>query len=338
MRFPVLARCLLGVSFLFLATLPVRAQAPPEDYRLRVEVPLVNVDVAVTDAAGNFIANLKPQNFRLREDGVPQAVTHFAPTQAPVRIVLLVESSPAVFLIRGEHLLAAQQLLRRLRLEDEVALVSYAQEAHREADFTRDKQFVSDRLVLLGRFGLGMAEVNLLDAVADTLAWLSPPPQRTAVLVIATGLDSGSTVRWQELEQRVGASQVTFFTIATGRLIRGEAGGRKKRAQEQTSEVSAEFRAADARLRVLAEASAGQAYFPESAKDLDRIYAEIAERLRNLYSLGYAPSDAARDGRYHALTVELVDENGGPLVVRDAKGKVVTPRVFARPGYFAAQQ
>ena len=331
-------RCLPFASLLLLSgLLPAGAQQPPpETHTLRVDVRLVEVEVAVTDTSGHFLADLKPQNFRVREDSVPQTLAHFAPTRAPVRIVMLVEASPAVFLIQSEHLTAAYHLLRGLREEDLVALLSYARDTHPELGFTPDKQLAEQRLASLGRFGLGMAEMNLLDAVADTLDWLSPAHQRTAVLVIGTGLDTGSKTGWDELRRRLGASQVTFFTVATGHLLRSQPEGKKKRRarEEPDPDLDLNFAEADARLRALAEASAGQAYFPQSATDLDKIYAEIAERLRNLYSLGYYSTHTARDGSYRKITVELVDETGAPLTRHDPQGNPIPYRVFARPGYF----
>ena len=329
MRRPLLlAGLCLFAGLLALAQQP----PPPEAPALRVDVRLVNVDVTVVDARGKFIPGLAARNFRLREDGAPQTVAHFLPTEAPVRIALLVEVSPAVFLIRYDHLAAAGFLLAGLRPEDEAALLTYARSARAELDFTRDKAGVERRLHQVGRFGLGMADVRLLDAVAGTLDWLGPPPQRTAVVVIATGLDSGSRAAWEELERRAGSSQITFFAVATGRLLRGEPEGKGKTGDRS---ADAAFAEADARLRALAAATAGEAYFPESADDLERIYREIAERLRHLYSLGYYPDNRARDAAYRRISVELVDEAGRPLALRDPKGNPVTPRLFARPGYFA---
>ncbi|MFQ5777426.1 MAG: VWA domain-containing protein [Terriglobia bacterium] len=334
-----MSRCLRRASVLLLFLLPTaRAQqAPPARHTLRVDVRLVNVEVAVTDAAGNFIPDLKAHNFRLQEEDVPQTLTHFAPTRAPIRLALLIEASPAVFLIRRDHLTAAYHLLRRLRPDDQVALITYARETRGRVDFTRDKPRLEQQLASPGGFGLGMADMRLLDAVADMLDWLSPPPGRTAVLVIGTGLDTGSTRRWEELEQRVGASQVTFFTLATGHLLRGEqkTGKEPRDRPPGNADFAALFDEADARLCALAEASAGQAYFPESAAELDIIYQEIAERLRNLYSLAYHPTHTARDGGYRRIRVELVDANGAPLVLRDPQGNPLAYRVFARPGYFA---
>src|SRR3990172_2895294 len=226
--------------------LPGAAQQPPPDaHTLRVDVQLVNVDVTVVDKQGKFVSGLAAQNFRLREDGAPQTVAHFLPTEAPVRIALLVEVSPAVFLIRYDHLAAAGFLLAGLRPEDEAALLTYARSARAELHFTRAKAGVERRLHQVGRFGLGLADVRLLDAVAQTLDWLGPPPQRTAVVVIATGLDSGSRAAWEELEQRAGSSQITFFAVATGRLLRGEPGGKGKTGDRS---ADAAFAEADARL------------------------------------------------------------------------------------------
>ena len=72
------------------------------DYSLKVNVPLVNVDVLVTTKDGQFVPGLKQDNFRILEDGVPQQVTHFAVSQAPITAVLLVEfaSTNYVFMMR----------------------------------------------------------------------------------------------------------------------------------------------------------------------------------------------------------------------------------------------
>ena len=61
------------------------------DYSIKVDVPLVNVDVLVTTKDGQFIPGLKKDNFRVMEDGVQQSLTNFEISQAPITAVLLVE-------------------------------------------------------------------------------------------------------------------------------------------------------------------------------------------------------------------------------------------------------
>src|SRR5215469_16055843 len=62
---------------------PARKPEDVPDYSLKVNVPLVDVDVMVTTAKeGQFVPGLKKENFRVLEDGVPQQVTHFSVSQA----------------------------------------------------------------------------------------------------------------------------------------------------------------------------------------------------------------------------------------------------------------
>lgn len=306
-------------------------------YALRVEVTLVNLDVAVVDARGQFIAGLEQRNFRVLEDDREQTITHFAPIEAPLTLVLLVETSPAVYLIRDEHLEAAHTLLDHLKPADAVALARYDQHWQPVADFTRDKAAL--RVHLRGlTYSLGMPELNLFDALARTLDWLAPStesiPGRKAVLLIGTGFDTHSQTTREVLEKSLSASDVTLFAIATGRLLRGspeEKSGRKRRRGREPVEASAlaefeaAFTAADARLRGLAEETGGRAYFPRAAADVRAAYREIGERLRHTYSLGYIPTHRARTGGFRSVRIGLVGEDGRPL----------SYRVIARRGYFA---
>jgi len=66
---------LLGVTLA--ATSPVRAAAPPS-FAERVDVRLVNLEVFVTDAAGRAVEDLKPEDFRVFDDGRPVTLQSFA--------------------------------------------------------------------------------------------------------------------------------------------------------------------------------------------------------------------------------------------------------------------
>lgn len=313
--------CLLSFSAL-------SAQEPP--YTLRVEVRLVSLDVAVVDARGRFVRGLEKENFRVYEDEVEQAVTHFAALDAPLRVALLVETSPAVYLIQAEHLAAAYTLLDLLRPEDVVALARYDQRWQLVSDFNRDKGLLASHLRQLN-YSLGMAELNLFDALGETLDWLGANDGSTvgrrAVLLIGTGLDTGSRLAQTALEEKLLASDVTLFAIATGSLLRAPAEGRgARRAKAEAlpaSEPDAAFLAADRRLEALTHQTGGRAYFPPSAAELRTAYREIGERLRHTYSLGYVPRERTRSS-FRTLRVVLVDAAGRPLPYR----------VLARRSYF----
>ncbi len=70
---------------------PQQSQTQQPGYSIAVTVPVVNVDVIVTDNDGNFIRGLKKQTFRILEDGAAQEITNFSTGDAPITVVILME-------------------------------------------------------------------------------------------------------------------------------------------------------------------------------------------------------------------------------------------------------
>jgi len=119
---------LLSAILLLLAT-AMQAHGHESSQRITARVELVNVDVTVTDARGDFVRGLKPENFRVFDEGMEQRITYFAPVEAPAVVLVLVETGPAVYLIHRQHLTSAYKLLEGLGADDQVALASYDQAA-----------------------------------------------------------------------------------------------------------------------------------------------------------------------------------------------------------------
>src|SRR5215510_12917947 len=94
---------------------------------VRVETQLVSVPAVVTDSAGRPLSGLKPENFRLVEDGQAQTITNFGTTDTPFEIALLLDTSGStrddVALIRA----AANSFIEALRSGDRVGVVSFNQ-------------------------------------------------------------------------------------------------------------------------------------------------------------------------------------------------------------------
>src|ERR1700752_5270889 len=70
-----------------------QAQAPAPQVAIAVESNVVNIDAVVTDHEGNIVTGLKKENFRILDEGQPQQVTNFAPTEVPITVVMLMEFS-----------------------------------------------------------------------------------------------------------------------------------------------------------------------------------------------------------------------------------------------------
>ena len=92
---------------------------------VRVDTQLVSVPAVVTDASGRPLSGLRPENFRLIEDGEPQTIANFGTTETPFEIALLLDTSGStrddVALIRA----AANSFVEALRPGDRVGIVAF---------------------------------------------------------------------------------------------------------------------------------------------------------------------------------------------------------------------
>jgi hypothetical protein len=75
--------------------------------------------------------------------------------------------------------------------------------------------------------------------------------------------------------------------------------------------------------------------FEASFKDT---FADIAQTIRNQYTLAYHPTNQTQDGSFRKIKVELVGPDGSPLKMRDEKGKDVKYQIVAREGYKAKHE
>ncbi len=310
---------------------PDKQQKKPEqagEYAISVEVPLVTVDVVATDHSGNFITGLKKENFRILEDGVAQTITNFAPTEAPITMVLLIEFSRLgyeYFAYKARE--GAYDFLNQLNKDDWVALETFDMRPRIEVDFTRDKQEVKQTLARLAF--PGFTEANLFDAVIDTLDRLQDVKGKKSIFILASGYDTFSKHTLDQALKRLQQTDVTIFAVGVGRSFfeyfdnRGGVSGPGRLGYYQ----------AENQLRQFCLKTGGRAWFPRFDGELPSIFREVAASLRNQYSLGYIPANKARDGKFRKIKVELVGPDGSPLVVHDQKGKNVKYVVYAREGY-----
>ncbi len=325
MLLPSLARPLAGNA----RGEPQEPKPPPPPYRIAVRVDLVNLEVTVTDAQGNFVGDLKREDFRVLDEGVEQPLTHFAPVEAPAQMLVLVETGPAVYLIHRQHLAAAYALLEGLAPDDRVALGAFDQSARLLLNFTEDKGALAQALDAL-RYNLGMAQLNLFDSLQAALDWLAPLPGKKAIVLLSTGLDTSGAGRWEALAQKLRASEVVILPVALGGELR-EPDKKKKTVPAAREQAALSFAQADRALQAIAQATGGRAYFPHDARDFPAIYRQIAALLRHQYTIGFVPP--ARDARFHSIEVQLREARGQPLLAKDAKPAAY--RVSARPSYLA---
>jgi Ca-activated chloride channel family protein len=130
----------------------------------------------------------------------------------------------------------------------------------------------------------------LYDAVAVYLSRVLETPGRKVLVLFTDGADTTSRLRSDEVIRLVRSSSVTIYPVAFK-------GGQKTGSTDALR--------ASAFLNELAESSGGQVFQPTAWKDLAAIYQKILDELGSQYVLGYVSDNAARDGRFRRLTVEV---------------------------------
>jgi VWFA-related protein len=319
-------------------TLTPKKVAGMPDYSLKVNVPLVNVDVLVTTRDGQFIPGLKKENFRIAEDGVPQTVSKFSVTQAPITAVLLIEFANTTWPFLADALNASYAFASTLQKDDWVAVTYYDMQPHILTDFTQDKKAV---LGALNQLRIpGFAETNEFDALYDTLDRLDRVEGKKYVILVSSGIDTFSKLTLDKIIKKIkDTKDVTIFSMSIGWMGReycqthycgGMSHGMASRGIREI-----DYQQADSEMRTFAAMTGGRAYFPRFQAEFGEDFRDIGDDIRHQYSLAYSPTNTKLDGTYRKLKVQVVAADGGPLKVKDQKGKDVKIEVVARDGYTA---
>src|SRR5919204_2453389 len=306
------------------------------DYSIKVDVPVVNLDVLVTTKDGHFIPGLKKDNFRISEDGVPQKLSTFNQSEAPITAVVLVVFAATNYSFMYDALNASYSFANSLRPNDWVAVVAYDMRPEILVDFTQDKRAIYGAL---NRLRIpGFRETNLFDALYDTLDRLDRIEGRKDVILISTGRDTFSKLTFDQIMKKVRTTpNVTIFPVSIGRAFREWVDARYG-SNPDVSAAMMDYLQADNEMNTFARLTGGRAYFPRFQAELPEIFHDISSDIRNQYMLAYHPTNPKLDGSYRKLKVELVGPDGSPLKVRDQKGKDVKYQILAREGYTAKHQ
>lgn len=340
-----LLRAFLFALALFISrSQPCFAQQPQSSsgqLPLEAKTELVKLDVTVLNNQGDFVSGLDQTNFRVLDNGIEQPIGFFAPVTTPAKVVVILETSPAVYLFQDEHLIAAYSLFQGLADEDEVALVSYSDVPKSVVPFTTDKYRLLDALGNI-QYMMGMASLNLYDTVSDVIDGVASIPGKKALVLLTTGFDTSSPDRWDLLTQKLRGTDAVIFAVGLGGSLENGANGNVKKSKfkrkdsagaDADSAASPEnaslLERARTALVALSNMTGGRAYFPGAGDDFASAYREIAAAVRHEYVLGIAPQ---HDGRPHKLSVEIVNTNGSTPKKQRGQPEY---RVLTREAYFA---
>ena len=281
-----------------------------QQHRLRADVDLVVLHVTVSDEKGQFVFSLKQGDFRVFEGKAPQEISLFSRDDVPVSVGLVIDNSGSMRDKREQVNAAAMTFVRTSNPQDEAFVVNFNDEYYldTEGDFTSDQKELNEALSRIDTRG----STALYDAVIGSLDHLKKGHKdKRVLLVITDGDDDASRKSFEDTVKAAQQSNATIYAIG----VFSEADRQhEKRMVRHSRRVLAE----------LAESTGGQAYFPETLADVSPTCEMVAREIRNQYTLGYYPTNTARDGSFRAVHVDVIPPHG--------RGKF---QVRTRTGYYA---
>lgn len=279
----------LLLTLLWMLASAVLAQdKTPEDV-IVIDTDLVLLRASVTDKQGKTVLGLKPDNFKIYEDGVSQSVDFFSVEESPVSWGLVLDRSGSMMeMMRGVYQ-ASLHVISEGTTRDEMFIVTFNDKAEITSRFTDDRHALENSTLGLRAEGT----TALYDAVSFALDEMKQGRFRKKVLVVVTdGDDNASRLSFRQLIGQVEEEEVIIYTVgmfeSSGRPMPG-VGGTGIRLE----------------LEKLAEVTGGAAHFPTDVEGCRRVMKEIALEVSQQYSLGYYPSNKEYDGRWRRISIQV---------------------------------
>lgn len=268
-------------------------------YTLTRDVDEVLLPCTVVDQDGHLVQDLTQSDFHVWEDNTPQTIVSFTHSDVPVSIGLLIDNSGSMRDKRPAVNTAALDLIRASNPQDEAFVVNFSDEAFLDQDFTSSIPKLREALAHVESRG-GTALYDAIVASADQLAH-GAKRSKQVLVIVTDGEDNASTLNLEQTIRRVqdlGGPVIYTIGLLFGEDSRGAESHRARRA-----------------LELLSDETGGLAFFPHDLADVDSIAGEVAQDIRNQYTIGYRSTKpttvpgfrrvlvVAQDGRHDKLTV-----------------------------------
>lgn len=296
----------LLATFLFILPAIVHAQQhattqPAQvPFTINVSVDEVLLHATVENRRGAPVSGLKEDDFQVFEDGALQPIKHFGSNDIPVTVGLVIDNSGSMGPKRRDVIAAALAFARSSNPQDQMFVVNFSEKVSfglpANIPFTDEAPQLERALSRIATSG----ETALYDAVAAGLDHLKQGNRDKKVLIIVSdGGDNASRRKLPEVMALAVRSDAIIYTI----------GIFDEDDHDRNPSV----------LKKIARATGGEAFLPESLKDVVPICERIAHDIREQYTIAYVPTNKKRDGSYRAIVVKA--------------GKRLA--VHTRAGYFA---
>ena len=301
----------LAIFASLILRIPVRAQDQGQG-TIRVDVNLVLVDATVKSKDGQIMANLKKDDFEVREDGVVQKVDIFNRDELPLDVALVLDLSDSIGPFLSPLRDAAKVALAALKPGDEVALFTFSTEAELRLPFTKDKNKIADQINTFEARGA----TNINDGIFAAAEYLlkAPPTGRRVIILISddVGTSAGGQGTRDIVTEAIAADAVLYNLKIPGYNPPGTI-------------FAASMVPGLVNIRKVMDATGGELFDVQNVTQLDSVFSALIQRIKTRYTLGYYTMANGAEGKPHKLDVRLASSYG-------KKGRDYT--ILAKNGYY----
>jgi VWFA-related protein len=284
---------------------------------VRIDTDLVMIDVTATDKSGNYVRDLRAEDFQVFEDGRRRKIDFFsindeASLTRPLAVVFALDLSGSLKPEETQTLRSAAMKFTELMKGDSVfAAMSFNYKVKVVQDFTSKAQKIEHAFEKMNRFEGSTRLYDAIDRAVTMLDRRAPRsrkgrPLRRVVIVITDGFDSASIIDKRELIRRASDAGVTVYSVTLPSYMLSAT----RSAERVITPLDAS--------RIVS--ATGGKDFPADAGDFTPIFKALAEEIRASYALAYYPD--ARDGKYRELRVTT---SRGGVQLRASRGGYTAP-------------
>jgi VWFA-related protein len=262
----------------------------------------VDLIFTVTDHRGHFVTGLAQQDFGLLDDGRPpsRVVSFKQQTNLPLRVGIMLDTSTSIRQrFQFEQQAATDFFLQVLRPDVDRAFVEgFDVQTELSQDFTNRPDLLDTGIRKLRPGGGTALFDSLYKTCRDQMLTLQQTSAvRKAIVLVSDGDDDYSRAYESDAIKMCQRAETIVYTISTNY------GPSKDKGDDV--------------LKAIADATGGQAFFPDSVEQVATGFHSIEEALRSQYSLVYVPADFKQDGSFRTIYLQAVT---GAYNVRAKKG------------------
>jgi len=296
-------------------------RAHHETPTLRVTANEVLVPTLVEKRDGDVVYGLKPDDFVLEDNGVPQKIrVQEEMDTAPVSLVVAVEEGGVSALEFAK--LAKLGPLLDLFLSDgrsEAALVGFDSRPHLIRDYTHSSDEINQALKRLEPGNGGDAILDTVSYAVDLLE-TQPKEYRRVLLLISEERDHGSKhTKPEQLVEKIGRSDVLVLSVsfspARAELLHDVKDSGDDRTMNIVSALAMILQAFKKNVaKEVAAMSGGEHTTFTGDKGFEQRVVDAAKHARNRYLITFSPSDPTPG--LHTIRVRTAADYGARIVAR----------------------